>query len=221
MGLMVVLPLFYSWNEWYMHTKYGNELNQATDTVINGATGILMVEKMAAWILLAFAAFACFYIGEEFQNGTIRNTLSLGRNRMTYYVSILLVTLLITTLGVVLITGLAMIAYTLKVFPVLLLLILATLSVPVALTFITRSTSVSLLLSFLYIMGTAFVPGVFAKIKGLEFLTEWFTETWLMYTDFAQQATYSQAPKMILVSLVTIVVSSALGMFIFQKSDIK
>lgn len=42
-----------------------------------------------------------------------------------------------------------------------------------------------------------------------------------MYTDFAQQATYSQAPKMILVSLVTIVVSSALGMFIFQKSDIK
>lgn len=58
---------FYSWNEWYMHTKYGNELNQATDTVINGATGILMVEKMAAWILLAFAAFACFYIGEEFQ----------------------------------------------------------------------------------------------------------------------------------------------------------
>ncbi|HEN1793636.1 TPA: ABC transporter permease, partial [Enterococcus faecium] len=219
--------------------KYGNELNQATDTVINGATGILMVEKMAAWILLAFAAFACFYIGEEFQNGTIRNTLSLGRNRMTYYVSKLLVTLLITTLGVVLITGLAMIAYTLafgfgevegiknygnyvlKVFPVLLLLILATLSVPVALTFITRSTSVSLLLSFLYIMGTAFVPGVFAKIKGLEFLTEWFTETWLMYTDFAQQATYSQAPKMILVSLVTIVVSSALGMFIFQKSDIK
>ena len=102
---------FYSWNEWYMHTKYGNELNQATDTVINGATGILMVEKMAAWILLAFAAFACFYIGEEFQNGTIRNTLSLGRNRMTYYVSKLL--LLITTLGVVLITGLAMIAYTL------------------------------------------------------------------------------------------------------------
>lgn len=165
LGLMVVLPLFYSWNEWYMHTKYGNELNQATDTVINGATGILMVEKMAAWILLAFAAFACFYIGEEFQNGTIRNTLSLGRNRMTYYVSKLLVTLLITTLGVVLITGLAMIAYTLafgfgevegiknygnyvlKVFPVLLLLILATLSVPVALTFITRSTSVSLLLS--------------------------------------------------------------------------
>lgn len=61
--------------------------------------------------------------------------------------------------------------YVLKVFPVLLLLILATLSVPVALTFITRSTSVSLLLSFLYIMGTAFVPGVFAKIKGLEFLT--------------------------------------------------
>ena len=70
-------------------------------------------------------------------------------------------------------------------------------------------------------MGTAFVPGVFAKIKGLEFLMEWFTETWLMYTDFAQQATYSQAPKMILVSLVTLVVSSALGMFIFQKSDIK
>lgn len=23
LGLMVVLPLFYSWNEWYMHTKYG------------------------------------------------------------------------------------------------------------------------------------------------------------------------------------------------------
>lgn len=103
-----------------------------------------------------------------------------------------------------------------KVFPVLLLLILATLSVPVALTFITRSTSVSLLLSFFISWERPSFP-VFRKIKGLEFLTEWFTETWLMYTDFAQQATYSQAPKMILVSLVTIVVSSALGMFIFQN----
>lgn len=56
--------------------------------------------------------------------------------------------------------------YVLKVFPVLLLLILATLSVPVALTFITRSTSVSLLLSFLYIMGTAFVP-VFSQNQRL------------------------------------------------------
>lgn len=239
LGLMVILPLFYSWDEWYMHTKYGNELNQTTATVINGASGILMIEKTAAWLLLAFAAFACFYIGEEFQNGTIRNTLSLGRNRITYYLSKLMVTLLITTIGAVVITGLAMIAYTiafgfgeiqgienygnyaLQVFPSLLLLILGTVSVPIAFAFITRSTSVSLIFSFLYIMGTAFAPGLFAKIKGLEFLAEWLTETWLIYMDFAQKATYSQAPKMILVSLGTLVVSSALGMFIFQKSDIK
>lgn len=142
--------------------------------------------KMAAWILLAFAAFACFYIGEEFQNGTIRNTLSLGRNRMTYYVSKLRYAFdhntwrgfdygashdcLHTCFRIWWVEGIKNYGnYVLKVFPVLLLLILATLSVPVALTFITRSTSVSLLLSFLYIMGTAFVPGVFAKIKGLNF----------------------------------------------------
>lgn len=134
-----------------------------------------------------FRSICVLLYWEEFQNGTIRNTLSLGRNRMTYYVSKLLVTLLITTLGVVLITGLAMLAYTLafgfgevegiknygnyvlKVFPVLLLLTLGTLSVPVALTFITRSTSVSLLLSFLYIMGTAFIPVFSQKSKAWNF----------------------------------------------------
>lgn len=57
-----------------------------------------------------FRSICVLLYWEEFQNGTIRNTLSLGRNRMTYYVSKLLVTLLITTLGVVLITGLAMLA---------------------------------------------------------------------------------------------------------------
>lgn len=95
------------------------------------------------------------------------------------------VTLLITTLGVVLITGLAMIAYTLafgfgevegiknygnyvlKVFPVLLLLILATLSVPVALTFITRSTSVSLLLSFSLYHGNGLRSRCFRKNQRL------------------------------------------------------
>lgn len=67
LGLMVVLPLFYSWNEWYMHTKYGNELNQATDTVINGATGILMVEKWLHGFFWLSQHLRAFILGKNFK----------------------------------------------------------------------------------------------------------------------------------------------------------
>ena len=72
------------------------ELVQVIDTVINGATGILMMDKNGLTILLVMIAFISFFIGEEFQNGTIRNALSLGRSRTHYYLSKFLIAALLS-----------------------------------------------------------------------------------------------------------------------------
>ena len=48
---------------------------------------IFMMDKNGLTILLVMSAFISFFIGEEFQHGTIRNALSLGRSRTHYYIS--------------------------------------------------------------------------------------------------------------------------------------
>ncbi|MFD1206297.1 ABC transporter permease [Sporosarcina contaminans] len=83
---LFLLPILQVANS-MINVKYGNELVQAKDIVINGATGILMIDKNGLTILLVIGAFISFFIGEEFQYGTIRNTLSIGRSRTHYYLS--------------------------------------------------------------------------------------------------------------------------------------
>ena len=46
-----------------------------------------MIKKNGFTILLVIVAFISFFIGEEFQHGTVRNALSLGRSRTHYYLS--------------------------------------------------------------------------------------------------------------------------------------
>ena len=75
LAIFTALPILQvintNWN-----VSNGAKLVQAIDTVVNGATSILMMEKNALTILLIISAFISFFIGEEFQNGTVRNALS-------------------------------------------------------------------------------------------------------------------------------------------------
>jgi len=83
LGIFTLLPIYQAVNS-KIAIHYGAKLVQIIDTVINGATGILMMDKSGFTILLVMSAFISFYIGEEFQHGTIRNALSLGRSRTHY-----------------------------------------------------------------------------------------------------------------------------------------
>lgn len=239
LGLVIFLAVYLPINDYSMHINYGKIMNLRRDTVINGATAIMIAKKANGFILVIFGAFVSLYIGEEFQYGTIRNALSLGRSRTKYYLSKLVTAEIITLFLTLLLTILGVSIYTLcfgfgqiegfsnvwefwtKVFFAELLLTLAATATSVALTFIVRNTSLALITTFVYTLLVAFLPGIFNHYESLSFLPEWFVQTWLIYTDFASSGIYAQIPQMIVVSLVTIVVSSAIGMMVFQKSDIK
>jgi ABC-2 type transport system permease protein len=238
LGILFLLPIFQAVNS-KVSVHYGTKLVQAIDTVINGATGILMIEKNGLTILLVMSAFISFFIGEEFQNGTIRNALSLGRSRTHYYLSKFVIAAILTLVGVIMMTALGMISFsavfgfgevagisdyipfTFKSFSTLYLLILANISIFVTISFLTKNSGISLVWSFLYTMATGFVPGIFQQTEHFKYVTYWFTESFLFYSNFANPVDIAKYPEMTLVSLITIVLSSTLGILLFKRTDIK
>lgn len=111
-AILSLLPIYQVINNKVL-VHHGSTLVQVKDTVINGSTGILMIEKNGLTILLVISAFISFFIGEEFQNGTIRNALSLGRSRTHYYLSKFTIATLVSFVGVMLTTIIGMIGYSL------------------------------------------------------------------------------------------------------------
>jgi ABC-2 type transport system permease protein len=238
LGILSFLPIYQAVNS-KVSVHYGTKLVQAIDTVINGATGILMMEKNGLTILLIMSAFISFFIGEEFQNGTIRNALSLGRSRTHYYLSKFVIAALLTLVGVIILTALGMISFTvvfgfgemaeishylsfaIKSFSTLYFLILANVSIYVTISFLTKNSGISLVWSFIYTIATGFAPGIFQQTEHFKYVTYWFTESFLFYLDFAKNEDIARYPEMVLVSLITIVLSSTVGILLFKRTDIK
>ncbi|MRG85890.1 ABC transporter permease [Salinibacillus xinjiangensis] len=238
LGIFILLPIFQAINT-KLNVENGKELNQVVDTVINGATGIMMIDKNALTIFLVLCSFVSFFIGEEFQNGTIRNALSLGRSRTHYYLTKFVIAGLVTLVGTIIMTALGMVSfsiifgfgevadinhyylYSLKTFGTLYLLILANVSVYVMIGFLTKNSGVALIWSFLYTIATGFLPDIFRHTKHFQQVTDWFTETFLFYYNFATPAHIAKFPDMVMVSLITIVLSSTLGIISFKRTDIK
>ncbi|WP_010095464.1 ABC transporter permease [Ornithinibacillus scapharcae] len=237
-SILVFFPIFQALNS-QMMVDHGKELNQVVDTVINGATGILMIDKNGLTILLVMSAFISFFIGEEFQNGTIRNALSLGRSRLHYYLSKFVIAAVVSLLGVLVMTILGMISFTtifgfgeipevgnyvsyaFESFSTLYLLILANVSIYVMISFITKNSGIALIWSFLYTIATGFLPDIFQQTEHFKELTYWFTETFLFYFNFADPGHIARFPEMIVVSILTIVISSTIGILFFKRTDIK
>jgi ABC-2 type transport system permease protein len=238
LGILSFLPIYQAVNS-KVTVHYGTKLVQAIDTVINGATGILMMEKNGLTILLVMSAFISFFIGEEFQNGTIRNALSLGRSRIHYYLSKFVIAAILTLVGAILMTALGMInfsvvfgfgevagisnyiSFTIKSFSTLYLLILANVSIYVTISFLTKNSGISLVWSFIYTIAAGFGPGIFQQTEHFKYVTYWFTESFLFYSDFAKNTDIARYPEMVLVSLITIVLSSTVGILLFKRTDIK
>jgi ABC-2 type transport system permease protein len=238
LGILSFFPIYQAVNS-KVSVHYGTKLVQAIDTVINGATGILMMEKNGLTILLVISAFISFLIGEEFQNGTIRNALSLGRSRTHYYLSKFVIAAILALVGVIIMTALGIISFTvvfgfgevvgishyfsyaIKSFSTLFLLILANVSVYVMISFLTKNSGISLVWSFLYTIVTGFAPGIFLQTEHFKPVTYWFTESFLIYSNFAIHADIAKYPEMILVCLITIVLSSTIGILLFKRTDIK
>lgn len=238
LAILFILPVIQVINS-QLTVHHGTELVQVIDTVINGATGILMMKKNGFTILLVLIVFISLFIGEEFQNGTIRNTLSLGRSRVHYYVSKFLAAAIFAFVGVLGMTMLGIASYTvvfgfgevdgitnyiryaIQSFSVLYLLILANVSIYVLISFLTKNSSISIVWSFLYTIATGFLPEIFQHTENFGHVTFWFTETFLFYFYFVSPADIAEIPRMIVVSIITIVLSSGLGILLFKRTDIK
>ncbi|WP_262176390.1 ABC transporter permease [Saccharococcus sp. Marseille-Q5394] len=238
LGILFFLPIMQAVS-FHFEVLNGKEPVQIIETVINGATAILMIKKNGLTILLVLSAFISFLIGEEFHNGTIRNALSLGRSRTHYYLTKLAVAASVSIVSVIGLTLIGMISYSiafgfggiaeitnytsysLKTFGTLTLLLLSSVSIYVMISFLTKNSSFSLIWSFLYTIATGFLPSLFQQTEHFQHMTNWFSQTFLFYWDFAQPETVTQYPEMILVSVVTIVLSSAVGILLFTRTDIK
>ncbi|PAE33673.1 ABC transporter permease [Bacillus sp. 7884-1] len=238
LGILSFLPIYQAANS-RLAVHYGTKLVQAVDTVINGATGILMIEKNGLTILLVMSAFISFFIGEEFQHGTIRNALSIGRSRTHFYLSKLVIASLLSLFGLIVMTAIGIVSFSvvfgfgnvagisdyvsfaIQSFSTLYLLILANVSIYVMISFLTKNSATSLIWSFLYTIGTGFGAGVFLQTKHFKQVTFWFTESFLFYSDFAKSTDIAKFPEMVLVSLITIVLSSVVGILLFKRTDIK
>lgn len=238
LGLLIFLPIYQAGLTEF-NSYYGVAPEQAKDKVINGATGILMLEKNGLNILFIIGAFISFFIGEEFQNGTIRNALSLGRSRTYYYLTKLSAAALVTLIASVIMTALGMICYSIlygfgqvpgisnymvfsaKVFVILYLLILANISVYVMISFLSKSSGIALVWTFIYTAVTAAAPSLFQHTENFGDLTFWFTESFFIFMNFTDPAAVGMYPKMAVVSIVTIVVSSVIGIIMFKRTDIK
>ncbi|WP_125761818.1 ABC transporter permease [Companilactobacillus hulinensis] len=238
LAIVIFLPIFQLLNS-ISKNEYQGKLVQKMDIVVNGATGVLMNVKANLVILLIFCAFVSFYIGEEFQNGTIRNSLSLGMSRGKYYLMKLLVVFCLTLISTVIITALSTISFggyfgfgsiaginnydyyfwmiSLTVF----LLLFSVISVYVAINFMVRSTGSGIIWTFIFTITMGLLPGAFLKFDSLKGLTWWVSESFLFYKDFTSQSVIGEFPKMILVSVVTVVISTLIGYWSFYKSDIK
>ena len=238
LAILLFFPLYQAINS-KVTVNHGGELVQVVDTVVNGATGILMIEKNALTVLLVISAFISFFIGQEFQHGTIRNALALGRSRAHFYLSKLSVASIFTLIGVFIMTMLGMVAFTIafgfgeveginnyltyatSAFLTLYLLILSNVSVYVMVSFLTKSSSIALVWSFVYTMITGFGPTIFQETENFQYVTYWFTESFLFYTNMACQPDIERFPEMAIVSLITIVLSSVIGIYFFKRTDIK
>ena len=113
------------------------------------------------------------------------------------------------------------IRYAIQSFSVLYLLILANVSIYVLISFLTKNSSISIVWSFLYTIATGFLPEIFQHTENFGHVTFWFTETFLFYFYFVSPADIAEIPRMIVVSIITIVLSSGLGILLFKRTDIK
>lgn len=238
LSIVVFLPIFQLLNA-ISKNSYQGHLTPKEDIVVNGASGVLMNVKSNLVILLIFCAFISFYIGEEFQNGTIRNTLSLGISRGKYYLLKLLVAFGLTLISTVIITAMSVSGYSLvfgfgsiagitnygnyflMLSLTIFLLIFSVVSIYVAIGFMVRTIGASVIWTFVFTISMGFIPGVFMKFKSLADVTWWFTESYLFYKNFALLSVINEFPKMIFISVITIMVSTIIGIWSFYKADIK
>lgn len=202
-----------------------------------GCTGVNLISMSSMFIILWIAAFIGFFTASEFQNGTIRNVLALGKSRSHVFFSkfliscaavaaILVVVGSIGTIGATLAFGFGgadfpQYARYLSVYlPMQLYLHMIFAAIFCAIAFISRSVGMTLLLSIAYLVVTLTFTAYVGQFENLAFIQHFFPYGYVHYmTEYALEP-WHFIPRALLTGAVHMLIPCAIGCFAFQKADI-
>lgn len=201
-----------------------------------GVSAVLVLANDSFFLQIWLLSFVGYFIASEFQNGTMRNTLALGKNRMQVYLAKQLATFVAIAAIFVLITIVQTVGLTVTngfgdtsfdyfwhfftlTFSNQLLYHLTFCAVFTMLAFLSRSMGMTLMLGIGYWIVLMNTPAVLSALH-MTFANNYSPDHYI--SSFAH---FSGTPNFItmgiLVSLAYILISTIIGCLIFKKSDIK
>lgn len=211
--------------------------NLLKNYILLGQNGIFQAGSSvnAMW----FGAFAGFFIASEFQNGSLRNTLALGKNRLQVFMAktvslavsismLLLVIILVQTLGNTIVNGFGnMPASEFLVFFIKNFLHICIFHLPYAgfftmFAFLSQKPGITILCSFCYETLILIFGGFFENFKGqnLKPYLQLFPQYY--YTKIEYNLSNQQFfINGYLVCLLYFLIPVAISIFIFRKMDVK
>lgn len=202
-----------------------------------GQNGVKLMGGESTILLILLIAFVGFFVASEFQNGTIRNILSLGKRRSMVFMSKILGVFAVLTAIFAITIAIAIVGYSLQYgfgdmgfvefigyfawnFFMQLLYHMPYAAVFCMIAFIARSTGLSIILGIGYLIFNSIAQSFPGSIPGLQFATKLFPEYYI--NDFGQLGgDMTFIISSVLVSVAYIVLACAIGCIVFKKCDVK
>ncbi|MGO4546382.1 ABC transporter permease [Paenibacillus sp. 2TAB23] len=201
-----------------------------------GQLGVLVAANGSFLLQLWLSAFVGYFVASEFQNGTMRNIVSLGKNRTHVYLSklfsacvaitaIYAMITIVATAGFSAVFGFGDMAineftsfFTWNFF-MQVLYHLTYAAIITMFAFVSRSLGMTIILGFGYMLVMLFFPGFLSRV-GLEDMEEYLPGYYI--SGFGQlSGDPSFVAKGIIVTAAYFVITCIIGCIIFNKSDIK
>ncbi|MEV5029557.1 ABC transporter permease [Paenibacillus sp. LPE1-1-1.1] len=212
------------------------QYTETGDPPFLGQFGVLVPANGSFLLQVWLSAFVGYFIASEFQNGTMRNILALGKNRTHVYLSKLLsaciaIAAIYTTIAIVATAGFSAVSgfgdmtfdefwsfFTWNFF-MQILYHLAYAAIFTMFAFLSRSLGMTIILGFGYMLVMLFFPGFLSRV-GLDAAEELLPGYYISaFGHLSGDPVF--VTKGIIVSAAYFVLTCIIGCIVFNKSDIK
>jgi hypothetical protein len=219
----------------------GQSANQG---VASGQLGVTMLGPLSPFICILLGAFVGFFVATEFDNGGVRNSLALGKDRLHLYLAkqtsvfVAIAALLIVSALCAILMGTARFGFGdmptdayagffLTIFFLQLLYHLVYASLFAAIAFITRNAAMTVLLTIGWLIFEMVLVSFLGRFAGFALSVRTVFPIYSVSGLYeAQQGLYGYANPMfvtrsIVASIVSVIILTAIGAWAFRKAEIK
>lgn len=212
------------------------QLTNTEEQAVPGQFGVMVPAQASFLLQVWLAAFVGYFIASEFQTGTMRNILALGKNRTHVYLSKLFSSCvaiiaiyatisIVATAGFSAVSGLGDMSFNeywrffARNFIMQVLYHLSYAAIFTMFAFVSRSLGMTILLGVGNMIFMLFLPGVLSRV-GLDFAIEFLPS---YYIDAFENLQGDPAfmTKGVIVTAAYFVLTCIVGCIVFKKSDIK